>query len=108
VGDCLGGDESIGHHAAEQILLAANAEPPRRVETDERLTRHEIDGTRVANRRIELSPEGEAFESSKPLGEINECRPLVMGFRPFIRGIDEHDPARCGAVSAALRLLRHG
>ena len=107
VGDRLGGDEGVGHDAAEQVVLAADAERPRRLEPDERVAGHEVDRAGgAACTGVVVAGEVEALEGREPLGDAGAGR-LFVALREFAPAERQRDDgsARCGAPRS-IRLRR--
>jgi hypothetical protein len=67
VGDRFGGDEAVRHDAAEQVVLAPDAERPRRLDPDERVAGHDIDRAGAAGRGVVVPREAEALEHREHL-----------------------------------------
>ena len=98
VGNGLGRDDRVGHRAAEQVVLVADAERTGCREVDQRLARHEIDRARVAARGVVVSGEVGALERGQPPGDRGTGDPLVaVQVIPLCGAVHDHDrvpPAR--------------
>src|SRR6266581_7401291 len=81
MGDRLGGDERVGHHAPEKVALAAYAEA-RGSFARHGIARNKVERRRVLNQRVVFAFVGEVPERGQPPRDL----PAGMGFVPIALG----------------------